>query len=44
MTIHQKQLQKVFCIKYVDSFEYMQNVVIKVFEFARRYDESISLP
>jgi hypothetical protein len=26
-----------------DSFEYMQEVVIKVFEFARRYDESISL-
>ena len=28
----------------VDSFEYMQEVVLKVFEFARRYDESISLP
>ena len=32
-------------LKYcVDSFDYMQEVVLKVFEFARRYDESISLP
>ncbi len=32
-------------LKYcVDSFEYMQEVVVKVFEFARRYDESITLP
>ena len=32
-------------LKYcVDSFEYMQEVVLKVFEFARRYDESIKLP
>ena len=31
-------------LKYcVESFDYMQDVVIKVFEFARRYDESISL-
>ena len=29
---------------YVDSFDYMQEVVVKVFEFARRYDESITLP
>jgi len=28
----------------VDSFDYMEEVVLKVFEFARRYDESISLP
>ena len=32
-------------LKYcVDSFGYMQEVVLKVFEFARRYDESIELP
>ena len=32
-------------LKYcVDSFDYMQEVVLKVFEFARRYDESIELP
>jgi hypothetical protein len=32
-------------LKYcVDNFEYMQEVVIKVFEFARNYDESIKLP
>jgi len=32
-------------LKYcVDSFDYMQEVVVKVFEFARRYDESITLP
>ena len=27
----------------VDSFDYLHDVVVKVFEFARRYDESISL-
>ena len=32
-------------LKYcVDSFDYIQEVVMKVFEFARRYDESITLP
>ncbi len=31
-------------LKYcVDSFDYLHDVVVKVFEFARRYDESISL-
>jgi len=31
-------------LKYcVDSFEYMEEVVRKVFAFARRYDESITL-
>ena len=32
-------------LKYcIDSFDYMQSVVKKVFEFARNYDESIELP
>ena len=32
-------------LKYcVDSFEYMENVVQRVFAFARRYDESIEVP
>ncbi len=32
-------------LKYcVDSFDYLHGVVVKVFEFARRYDESIKLP
>ena len=31
-------------LKYcVDSFEYMEGVVIRVFEFARRYDESVEI-
>ena len=31
-------------LKYcVDSFEYMEGVVMKVFEFARRYDESVEI-
>jgi len=30
--------------KCVDSFEYMQKVVMRVFEFARRYDANIKLP
>jgi len=28
----------------VESFKYMQEVVVKVFEFARRYDATIELP
>jgi hypothetical protein len=32
-------------LKYcIDSFTYMQSVVMKVFLFARSYDESIELP
>ena len=32
-------------LKYcIDSFDYMQSVVKKVFNFARNYDESIELP
>ena len=31
-------------LKYrVDSFEYMEGVVIRVIEFARRYDESVEI-
>jgi predicted transcriptional regulator len=30
--------------KCIDSFDYMEEVVIKVFKFARRYNENIRLP